>query len=65
MSDERLTIQCPACHRPMVERANSQNGSRFLGCSGYPTCAETAKLPAFLEVKHAGGLELPGFESES
>jgi ssDNA-binding Zn-finger/Zn-ribbon topoisomerase 1 len=58
---DRLTVQCPACHAPMVERENRQNGSRFLGCSNYPTCMETAKIPAFIEVKRAGGIELPGF----
>lgn len=60
-----ITLTCRACGRPMVERVNSKNQSTFLGCSAYPTCLETAKLPAFLEVKRAGGVPLPGFESES
>lgn len=58
---DSLTVTCPACHAPMVERENRQNGSRFMGCTQYPTCMETAKVPAFLEVKRAGGIELPGF----
>jgi len=58
-----LTVTCPACHAPMVERVNRQTMTRFMGCSQYPTCMETAKVPAFLEVKRAGGIELPGMES--
>jgi len=49
----------------MIERENRQNGSRFLGCSEYPHCTETARVPAWLEVKRAGGLELPGMETSS
>lgn len=60
---EQVTISCPGCGSPMVERVNGQNGSRFLGCSRYPDCDETAKVPAFLEVKRAGGMELPGLET--
>lgn len=60
---EQVTISCPSCGAPMAERENRQNGSRFLGCSRYPDCTETAKVPAYLEVKRAGGLELPGMES--
>lgn len=60
---ESVTIACSACGSPMVERENRQNGSRFLGCSRYPDCTETAKVPAFLEVKRAGGMELPGLET--
>lgn len=62
MSDT-LSVQCPACHAPMVERENRQNGSRFMGCTSYPQCVETAKVPAWLEVKRAGGMELPGMET--
>lgn len=58
-----LCIDCPACGAAMVERENRANGSRFLGCSDYPRCRETAKLPAWLEVKRAGGIELPGLET--
>lgn len=61
---DSLTVTCPSCHAPMVERENRQNGSRFMGCSNYPTCVETTKVPAYLEVKRAGGLELPGFGSD-
>lgn len=60
---DQVTISCPACGAPMVERENRQNGSRFMGCSRYPDCEETAKVPAYLEVKRAGGLELPGLET--
>lgn len=60
---EQATITCPSCGAPMVERVNRMNLSTFMGCSRYPDCQETQKLPAWLEVKRAGGLELPGLES--
>jgi ssDNA-binding Zn-finger/Zn-ribbon topoisomerase 1 len=63
MSDQ-ITLTCPTCGREMVERENSKTGSRFMGCTGYPEfCNETAKVPAYLEVKRAGGMELPGMET--
>ena len=58
-----VTIACPACHAPMVERENRWTLATFMGCTRYPDCKETAPVPAYLEVKRAGGLELPGFES--
>ena len=58
-----LDVQCPRCHRVMVVRTNTKNGSEFLGCSGWPDeCRETMPLPAYLEVKRAGGQPLPGFD---
>jgi ssDNA-binding Zn-finger/Zn-ribbon topoisomerase 1 len=47
----------------MVERLNTVNNSAFLGCSRFPDCRETQKVPAALEVKRTGGIELPGFET--
>jgi len=55
------TITC-ACGAPMVERTNGANGSTFMGCTRYPECTQTAKVPAWLEVKRAGGIPLPGLE---
>ncbi len=64
MSDT-VNVQCSTCKRPMIERENRQNGSRFLSCTGWPDfCSETAKIPAWLEVKRAGGLVLPGFGTD-
>lgn len=61
MSDT-VSLTCPACGRPMVERVNSKNQSTFLGCAGYPDfCSETAKLPEYVRLKRAGAAELPGF----
>ena len=60
---EQVTIRCSRCGCPMVERTNRQNGSTFMGCTGYPDCDETAKVPPYLEMKRVGGLELPGLES--
>ena len=60
-----LTVTCSSCHAPMIERTNSQNGSTFLGCTRFPECTQTQKVPAYLEVIRAGGTQLPGFEDES
>ena len=63
MNDQpEVKLSCPACGAPQVERVNTFNNSTFLGCSDWPRCTETQKVPAFLEVKRAGGVELPGFE---
>lgn len=56
-----MNVQCPSCHEPMVERENRLTLTRFMGCSRYPVCMETMKVPAYVEVKRAGGLTLPGF----
>lgn len=58
-----VTISCSACGAPMTERVNSRNLSTFLGCTRYPECDHTEKIPASLEMKRAGGLELPGLET--
>lgn len=57
-----VAITC-VCGAPMMERVNRVNDSLFMGCTRFPECTETQKVPAFLEVKRSGGLELPGFES--
>lgn len=37
---------CPRCGRPLVERRNRKGeGHPFLGCSGYPKCRYTRRLP--------------------
>jgi ssDNA-binding Zn-finger/Zn-ribbon topoisomerase 1 len=61
MSDD-IVVTC-VCGAPMAERLNRQNNSAFMGCTRFPDCTETQKTPAFIEVKRAGGLELPGFET--
>lgn len=41
VSDRKSEKHCPKCGSPMVERETkrgAQQGRRFLGCSGYPTC---------------------------
>lgn len=59
-----IAVSCEGCGSPMVERINSINGSRFLGCSDFPRCERTQKVPAYLEVLRSGGIELPGFGTE-
>ena len=39
------TTHCPRCNSEMVERANKKSGQKFLGCSGYPKCKGTRKIP--------------------
>lgn len=58
----RIELRCPACGRPMAERENRQNGSRFMGCTGYPECAHTEKVPAYVEMIRQGAALLPGME---
>lgn len=60
---EQINVSCPDCGRPMAERENSANGSKFLGCTGYPDfCNRTAKLPEYIRMTRAGADQLPGFE---
>lgn len=40
---------CTRCGKPMVERVTKKGvnaGQTFLGCSGYPKCRNTVKLPS-------------------
>lgn len=60
MSDD-ITITC-TCGSPMTVRVNRLNASTFLGCTRFPDCTETQKVPAYVEVVRAGGVQLPGFE---
>ena len=39
-------IDCDECGKPMVIREGRRG--RFLGCSGYPKCRNTAEVPAKL-----------------
>ncbi|HWP39343.1 MAG TPA: topoisomerase DNA-binding C4 zinc finger domain-containing protein, partial [Tepidisphaeraceae bacterium] len=39
-------IDCDECGKPMVIRTGRRG--KFLGCSGYPKCKNTAELPAKL-----------------
>lgn len=61
MNDETIRVNCTDCGAPMVERVNSFNASTFLGCSRFPECKSTQKVPAYVEVARAGGMTLPGF----
>jgi ssDNA-binding Zn-finger/Zn-ribbon topoisomerase 1 len=56
-----ITKVC-TCGRAMVPRVNSINGSEFLGCSGYPDCRHTEKIPEAVVMRRAGAMELPGLE---
>lgn len=54
-------MTCHVCGAAMIERVNSLNLSTFMGCSRFPDCTATEKVPAYVEVQRAGGLTLPGF----
>ncbi len=60
---DQATITCSACGAPMTERINRQTLRSFLGCTRFPDCKEATSIPAYLEVKRAGGIELPGMET--
>lgn len=55
------TVTCD-CGAPMVERLNTINLSLFYGCTRYPDCTKTRAVPAAVEMRRAGGIELPGLE---
>lgn len=55
------TVLCD-CGSPMVERENSLTRSTFMGCTRYPECTKTRSVPAAVEMRRAGGIELPGLE---
>lgn len=59
--DGEPTVTC-GCVAPMVERENSLNRSTFMGCTRFPDCRETQKVPAAVEMRRSGGIELPGLE---
>jgi DNA topoisomerase-3 len=48
-SAKKLSISCPLCHSPLVERRYKEKQSnqwqRFAGCSSYPRCRHTQPLP--------------------
>lgn len=50
------------CGREMVARQNHENGNRFMGCSNYPACTNTAPIPAYAILKAQGAASLPGFD---
>lgn len=38
-------LTCDECGAPMIVRTNRNNGHNFLGCSNYPDCEFTRKIP--------------------
>ena len=45
---------CPDCGAKFKIRQNSSNMSFFLGCSAYPRCTTTAKVPEEYLMREAG-----------
>lgn len=37
-------VVCNVCNSQMILRTNKVNGSKFWGCSKYPTCTNTKKM---------------------
>ena len=59
-----ITKPCPECRRPMLVRTNRENGSEFLGCTGWPDfCGHTERLPEYLRLLASGATALPGFDA--
>lgn len=65
MSDA-ITMRCPdqTCRAPMVKRVNRQTGEEFYGCTMFPSCNATRRVPERERMLAAGASELPGFELE-
>jgi ssDNA-binding Zn-finger/Zn-ribbon topoisomerase 1 len=55
---------CPRCRLPLEIRKNKRAGNEFLGCSGWPRCEHTEKLPEWFVMMREGADMLPGFEKE-
>jgi ssDNA-binding Zn-finger/Zn-ribbon topoisomerase 1 len=53
---------CPRCDGRLVIRTNRENGSHFLGCTGWPACDVTKKIPETARMRALGAPELPLFE---
>ena len=39
-----MTKYCPDCGEELVERINSEDGEKFLGCSSFPDCKYTEEI---------------------
>jgi len=60
----KITMPCPDCGLQMVVRRNRANGSRFMGCVGWPVdCRHTAPIPEYVKLRAQGAAVLPGFEA--
>ena len=46
--------KCPDCGAKFKIRQNSNNMSYFLGCSAYPRCVSTGKIPEEYLMREAG-----------
>jgi ssDNA-binding Zn-finger/Zn-ribbon topoisomerase 1 len=55
------TVLCD-CGSPMVARLNRITNSLFYGCLRYPECTKTRSVQGAVEMRRAGGIELPGLE---
>ena len=42
--EEYSDESCTECERPMIVRSSKSNGTRFLGCSGFPECKHTEQI---------------------
>lgn len=56
-----ITKRCPECGKPLKLRTNRDNGGEFLGCTAWPECQHTEKVPEYLRLRAMGAPELPGF----
>lgn len=49
-----ITKACPDCGRELKIRTNRENGSEFIGCTGWPECKHTEPIPESLRMRLAG-----------
>ena len=61
MADHKILRQCPDCGRDL-RRVNGDNGSEFLGCTGWPKCRHTESVPEYIRMIEAGARTLPGMD---
>ena len=55
MTDQpKVTKPCPECGHPLTIRVKRATNEEFLGCSHYPECRYTEKLPEYFRLKRMG-----------
>lgn len=54
MSKPSITKACPDCGRTLLIRMNRENGSEFIGCTGWPECRHTEPISDTLKMRLMG-----------
>ena len=51
--------KCPQCGRPLKVMTNSKDGSKFYGCTGYPSCRYTRSITGESRVTKRNAMKCP------